>query len=395
MSKCLLQLAAGFAFAFALTASASLAQITLENYGTGLEDETLRVIEEFSAGDGAEHLSQFIEIARETVAARNARRSQALLNQIPPKFEDEEITFEPFVVGDGAKHTTRFRDVVMLMKMDQPVVPVDPDPDATKPERDWARQYGAFTDFAPEEGFCTGVFVSDGTILTAAHCVCSLGLFNEAGRSTTMALWGFDFGTSWVRHGPMTASPLDSTAEPVLYDSLFCERLSATRQVQTADVALIHLDPVMGERRRLEGEINARLSEFAWPNLFLSREHKVMTVVGYGFNELGGDGFAVKVSADVPVVDSHCHLSDVISLVRCRIGQEIVLIDTVFGNDTCNGDSGGPAYIKYYNRYYLAGITSRGAIPGNGCGSGGIYTLLTPKLQNWIRRNVRDYGSAL
>ncbi|MBI1945706.1 MAG: trypsin-like serine protease [Deltaproteobacteria bacterium] len=44
--------------------------------------------------------------------------------------------------------------------------------------------------------------------------------------------------------------------------------------------------------------------------------------------------------------------------------------------DTCNGDSGGPAYVEVDGVMHLAGITSRGSWLGDGsCGNGGIYTL--------------------
>ena len=45
------------------------------------------------------------------------------------------------------------------------------------------------------------------------------------------------------------------------------------------------------------------------------------------------------------------------------------------GHDSCNGDSGGPAYILVDGGRKVAGLTSR-ATEGatNPCGEGGIYT---------------------
>lgn len=43
--------------------------------------------------------------------------------------------------------------------------------------------------------------------------------------------------------------------------------------------------------------------------------------------------------------------------------------------DTCNGDSGGPAYVVIDGTRHLAGITSRGTFTATQCGDGGIYTL--------------------
>ncbi len=55
--------------------------------------------------------------------------------------------------------------------------------------------------------------------------------------------------------------------------------------------------------------------------------------------------------------------------------------------DTCNGDSGGPAFVKSRSgRLLLAGVTSRG-LPS--CDRGGVYTLVPAYLQ-WIRAQVAD-----
>ncbi|MBM4252826.1 MAG: trypsin-like serine protease [Deltaproteobacteria bacterium] len=53
--------------------------------------------------------------------------------------------------------------------------------------------------------------------------------------------------------------------------------------------------------------------------------------------------------------------------------------------DTCNGDSGGPAFVKSASgRLLLAGVTSRG-LPS--CDRGGVYTLV-PAYLDWIRTVV-------
>ncbi len=50
--------------------------------------------------------------------------------------------------------------------------------------------------------------------------------------------------------------------------------------------------------------------------------------------------------------------------------------------DTCNGDSGGPAFIKQGDgRLLLIGITSRGAVS---CDQGGVYTLV-PAFMPWVK----------
>ena len=55
------------------------------------------------------------------------------------------------------------------------------------------------------------------------------------------------------------------------------------------------------------------------------------------------------------------------------------------GFDSCNGDSGGPAYIDVAGQRVVAGLTSRGTETArNPCGEGGIYTRVDVHL-NFIR----------
>ena len=54
------------------------------------------------------------------------------------------------------------------------------------------------------------------------------------------------------------------------------------------------------------------------------------------------------------------------------------------GKDTCNGDSGGPAYIRIGNTWKLAGTTSRATEDAtHNCGDGGIYGRVD-KHREWI-----------
>ena len=70
--------------------------------------------------------------------------------------------------------------------------------------------------------------------------------------------------------------------------------------------------------------------------------------------------------------------------VDCKAGRETVLADQAGLGDSCRGDSGGPAFIHYGNRYFLAALTSRAIDPGGQCGAGGIYSLVAPGVVRWI-----------
>jgi secreted trypsin-like serine protease len=53
--------------------------------------------------------------------------------------------------------------------------------------------------------------------------------------------------------------------------------------------------------------------------------------------------------------------------------------------DSCNGDSGGPAYVQVDGEWHLAGATSRATASSlRPCGDGGIYTRIDA-YEEWIR----------
>lgn len=317
------------------------------------------------------------------------------LNEVAPLFESgvasaniqrmTDANVEVFVVGDNAERTDRFRDVVIILKTKTPfpASPTQllrpPNPDATG-------------------GICSGVFVSDATILTAAHCVCDLGLETETGRELTAIGWGRDFHqlvrlpTSFRVSQPNFA-PLSRDTPPVTMNPRFCELFRATGRVIGPDIALVYLNKdAVAEIHAADRGPSHRPAIFAWPDLFMSPIHSHATVVGYGITDISLVGsaqpFGVKVTANIPIVDMICGNPLSVAAFDCQIGEEIVLIDQLFGNDTCNGDSGGPVYLRYFGRFYLVGITSRAALPGTNCGAGGIYTLLNPRVLAWVRRNT-------
>jgi endonuclease G len=62
------------------------------------------------------------------------------------------------------------------------------------------------------------------------------------------------------------------------------------------------------------------------------------------------------------------------------------------GRDTCNGDSGGPAYVDVAGEIKLAGITSRATDEGvAACGDGGVYTR-PDRYLDWIGTVAREAG---
>lgn len=113
-----------------------------------------------------------------------------------------------------------------------------------------------------------------------------------------------------------------------------------------------------------------------------------VTAVGFGHsNFIATSGLGLKRQVTVPL-DRHADLSE----AEARLGFDHTLEFTAGGNgrDTCEGDSGGPAYIQVGTKHKIAGLTSR---PHNQstrkCGDGGIYTRTDVHL-DFIRRTAQE-----
>jgi hypothetical protein len=252
-------------------------------------------------------------------------------------------------------------------------------------------------------GVCSGVHVGGDAILTAGHCVCD---FDLADAPPKVAFQMREFVHS-RNIDPKRTVMLDPNAcvrgaQPgrdlaVLFlDKEFAE---ATKDPDFLSVGVrpaIPADgaPIVPSRTittsRGRKTVPTRLTPaiIASSEALFSGRHDRMLVVGYGADENGVIG--VKRQACVPVLSGICGGPGDAERFRCSPGSELVLADTLRGADTCQGDSGGAVYTVvrdqglYY--YHLAGITSR-SLSENRCGPGGIYTLITPSIVAWMRRN--------
>jgi secreted trypsin-like serine protease len=115
-----------------------------------------------------------------------------------------------------------------------------------------------------------------------------------------------------------------------------------------------------------------------------------LELAGFGLTESGGLGkkFVVEVSIATPTCTA-----DVSGGFGCHQNKEIVAGGN--GHDSCNGDSGGPAYVKTRTGFKLAGATSRATSNAtHNCGDGGIYVRLDRYL-DWIQKTARDNGGTL
>jgi len=122
-------------------------------------------------------------------------------------------------------------------------------------------------------------------------------------------------------------------------------------------------------------------------------------LVGFGNdNILSSKGFGIQRKVEVDITHVRRTAQDNLDDAEANLGFES---DSEFvaggdGHDSCNGDSGGPAYILVGGVRKVAGLTSR-ATEGvtSPCGEGGIYTRLDTQREfiNGVMKAAKIDGS--
>jgi secreted trypsin-like serine protease len=112
---------------------------------------------------------------------------------------------------------------------------------------------------------------------------------------------------------------------------------------------------------------------------------RYVRLVGFGAtNSAGTEGYGIKREVDVPMASTACGAQGDQVQYGCNGGIEFVAGKPFLNLDSCNGDSGGPAYIWYESDWLLAGVTSRPTKNSKqACGDGGVYTRVD-KFETWF-----------
>jgi endonuclease G len=122
------------------------------------------------------------------------------------------------------------------------------------------------------------------------------------------------------------------------------------------------------------------------------------TLVGFGNDDvLSTRGFGIKREVEVDITHIRRTAADNLDDAEELLGFESDLEFVAGGNgyDSCNGDSGGPAYIRVGEERKVAGLTSRGTLTATQpCGEGGIYTRVDKNL-DFIQNVAKQSGISL
>jgi hypothetical protein len=178
------------------------------------------------------------------------------------------------------------------------------------------------------------------------------------------------------------------TKKSIKLDSkrIFMSGVSCSQPFDGRDLVLVHAEqPIPG---------GSPVGDYAYRSNH-SKAAKAIRVVGYGAVESGGNA-GLRRYAEVPILSRSCEdeingQSAASVFNHCVPRREFVAADLRIGRDTCNGDSGGPAFTALPPagpNKGLIGITSRGI--SDECGKGGVYTLISEPVIEWIELSVRN-----
>lgn len=194
---------------------------------------------------------------------------------------------------------------------------------------------------------CTGTLIAKNVVLTAAHCVPkSLDQFFVVPSI-------YEFAGSMRR----------PVVRAIVHENYKKFDLPKVNQPNW-DIALV----------QFEGELPAEYQPTTWVASFsFSLDRFWLYVAGYGITQDGKDDSGELRFSRV-----------IIEEAKSVATQSFLKGNQSGGEGICKGDSGGPAYVKIKNQFYVFGIVS--AIVG-GC-RGKSYFNQTLYFQDWIQKSL-------
>ena len=240
--------------------------------------------------------------------------------------------------------------------------------------------------------FCSGTVIGKRVVLTAGHCVDGM-VGGQKQPEPDMVLFG----------------PSINDGDTIKVTKIIAHPDLNLGRHPFNDVALLILE------KPVPSDITIR--EMATEDMLYNSAQ--ITVVGFGTNSSTGSdgGFGLKRLTDVPIVTYDGSQPDNTAPFGCDVGLEFAASSLgVFRpfanasgggrkpphhNDSCNGDSGGPAYVRGIgDSWVIAGTTSRPMAntaeyvsPGEKpteCGDGGIYVRVDKYRAAWIDKAIKD-----
>ncbi len=217
-----------------------------------------------------------------------------------------------------------------------------------------------------QEWFCSGVLVAESLVLTAGHCIDR--------RPTAPYLVALNA----VNEDALGAADIIQARKVVVHPEYLSMRIHDVACIVLAQSSRVAPVPIASA-----ADMNSAFE---------------VTLVGFGncdYKSTRGFGIQRKVSVDITAIrrSANGQLDEAESELGFESDYEFVAGGE--GYDSCNGDSGGPAYVTLNGSKKVGGLTSRATkVATLPCGDGGIYTRPDATME-FIRDVAGRYNIAL
>jgi secreted trypsin-like serine protease len=237
---------------------------------------------------------------------------------------------------------------------------------------------------------CTGSLLDNNIVLTAAHCIgespqdhlivfaADLATIFQS-QDKNLLLQKVRQGVkmvvnpSWGKKGQSAGQAWGDTALIRFKGDVPAGFAPATVLASAAPLADDTVITVAGYG--VNSDVLTEINKADYPD-FKDRELK-----GELFCEKAEDGNSEKCYKEDLSGEGHLRTTEL--KVAGYFNDTEIAFDQQHGQASCEGDSGGPAYVKQANgEYHLFGVTSRGT---RGCNGYVLYSdIASPKLANWL-----------
>jgi len=215
-----------------------------------------------------------------------------------------------------------------------------------------------------QEPFCTGTLIAPRVVVTAAHCISEI----NDDKATPEPPEKIAVGVGSLEAKKTPKNKIYSVSKVVPHPSFpnMEESKDPTGLLHQHDIGLLVLS------KPVEGMKPVPVLPFKQFDSVL-KEGTPITITGYGVTD--DESAGVLFTAQTP----YQRRSDS-EFLAGRKGEP----------DSCNGDSGGPAYVSHDGKLFLIGATSRASANSTAaCGEGGIYSLVSA-FDDWIKASADD-----